>query len=91
MFKKLHVGVDENFGYTHSHTHTHRIAIYSFLQGLFMNEQETDKSSYHFSAMNFNLEEYIYIYIYLFIFGYFAALCTCLYVVGQADWCRGLI
>ena len=28
-----------------------------------MNEQETDKSSYHFSAMNFNLEEYIYIYI----------------------------
>jgi len=66
MFKKHHVGVDENFGYRH--THTHRMLIYTFLQGLFMKEQETDKRSYHLSAMNLNLEEYFNFWL----------LCNCL-------------
>ena len=78
MFKKPHVGVDENFGFTH--THTHDLLMYSFLQGLFMNEQVTDKSSYHFVCNEFKLRRIF------FIFGYFATLC-----VGPAAWCRDLI
>ena len=46
--------------HTHTHTHTHRILIYSFLQELFMNEQETDKSSYHFVCNEFKIRRFFF-------------------------------